>query len=278
MKELPKVSVIVPTYNEEKVIGSLIKSISNQSYSNIETIIVDDGSSDNTVEVSKKLGVKVYKRSHAERSVQRNFGVGKSKGKYFLILDADMELTSDVVGDCVKLLEKDKKIGASIIPEISVATNFWEEVKAFERSFYNLEGDSVTDAARFFRKEAFKKAGGYDESITGPEDWDLPDTVKKIGYKIGRIKSIIYHHERIKSPFKIAKKKYYYALKSHRYLKKQRIKTFSPKTVYFLRPVFYKNWKRLLAYPVMSLGMFLMLTLELIYGGIGFFLGKITNK
>ncbi|KKR14043.1 MAG: putative beta-1,3-galactosyltransferase [Candidatus Woesebacteria bacterium GW2011_GWA1_39_21b] len=274
----PLVSVIIPAYNEEKVIEGLIDSIKKQSHKRIETIVVDDASVDKTVEIAKKFTKLVFTRRHAERSVQRNYGASKAGGEYFLFLDADMELTSDVVKECVELATKNAKIGAIVIPEESVASNYWEKVKAFERSFYNIEGDKITDAARFFPREAFEKVGGYDESITGPEDWDLPDTIRNIGYKIGRINSIIYHYERINSPFKIARKKFYYALKSHRYLKKQNISTFGPKTVYFLRPVFYREWVRILGHPVLSLGMFLMLSLELVYGGLGFFIGKFTNK
>lgn len=274
----PLVSVIIPVYNEEEVIEKLLVSLKNQSYLRIEVIVIDDASTDATVLLAKKYTPNIYTRKHAERSVQRNFGAKKSTGRYLLFLDADMELTKNVISDCVDLLEKNNKIGGVVIPENSVADNFWERVKAFERSFYNLEGDQVTDAARFFTKEIFDKVGGYDETITGPEDWDLPDTIKKLGYGIERIESVIYHYERISSPFKVARKKFYYALKSFRYLKKQKISTFSPKTVYFLRPVFYRNWKQFLLHPILSLGMFFMLTVELIYGGIGFFIGKFTNK
>ena len=264
----PLVSVIIPAYNEEKVIGRLLGSIKNQSHKRIEIVVVDDASTDKTAEIAKKYTDKVFTRLHAERSIQRNFGASMAKGKYLFFLDADMELSEDVVKECVGLLVNNDKIGAIVVPEESIATNFWEEVKAFERSFYNLEGDEKVDAARFFSKDAFDKVGGYDETITGPEDWDLPDSIGKSGYMIERIKSIIYHHERINSPFSVARKKYYYALKSHRYLKKQKISTFGPKTVYFLRPIFYREWKRILTHPVLSLGMFLVLSLELVYGGV----------
>ncbi|OGM26102.1 hypothetical protein A3D01_04975 [Candidatus Woesebacteria bacterium RIFCSPHIGHO2_02_FULL_39_13] len=271
------VSVIITTKNEEDVLERLLVSIQDNIYKNTEAIVVDNNSSDKTKIIAKKYTDKVFDFG-PERSSQRNFGAKKSNGKYLLILDADMKLSKDVIYECVVLAEGNRKIGEIVIPEESMATNFWEKVKAFERSFYNLEGDRDVDAARFFKREAFLKAGGYDEAITGPEDWDLPDTIGKLGYKIGRIKSKIYHYERFTSPFKVAKKKFYYGLKSHRYLKKQKIPTISPKTVYFLRPVFYKNWKKLVLHPFLSIGMFLMLTLELVYGGTGFFLGKILNK
>lgn len=189
-----------------------------------------------------------------------------------------MELTLDVVSDCVKMMYGDSNVGAIVIPEKSSANTFWEKVKSFERSFYNAYGDEVTDAARYFRKSVFKRVGGYDEKITGPEDWDLPDSVKKAGYKIGRIKSKIIHHERIPSLWSLIKKKYYYGLKSSKYIEKQKIALFSPKTVYFLRPVFYKNWKKLFSNPVLTFSMFVMFSFELLGGGLGYFVGKNIKK
>ncbi len=270
----PLVSIIIPAYNEEKVIANLLTSISKQSYHNIEIVVVDDASSDNTPQIAKKYTESVYTRPHFERSVQRNFGAKKTKGKYLLVLDADMELESNVVRECVILMKRDRKYGLITIPEVSVANTFWERVKAFERSFYNIQGDVTTDAGRFFDRLTFEKVGGYDETITGPEDWDLPERILKAGYKQGRIKSKIFHYERVPNPLKLAKKKYYYALTSHRYLKKHGTSPFSKKTIYFLRPVFYKNWKILTSNPLLSIAMFFMLTLEQIGGGLGYLVGK----
>lgn len=274
MNKTRLVSVIITTKDEAKVIGRLTESINKQTYASYELILVDNKSEDKTVEIAKKMGVKVYIFG-PERSAQRNFGVKKARGEYLLFLDADMELTPDVLKDCVEICNKDKKIGGVVISEESKAHTFWEKVKAFERSFYNESGDEVTDAARFFKKEVFQKVGGYDETITGPEDWDLPDSVRKLGLKIERIKSVIYHHEEISSPLDLVRKKFYYALKSHRYLSKQKIPVFSPKTIYFLRPVFYKHFDKILSHPVLSLGMIIMLLLELCGGGLGYLVGRL---
>jgi glycosyltransferase involved in cell wall biosynthesis len=274
----PLVSIIIPAYNEEKNIVRLLKSVTAQDYRNIESIVVDDGSSDSTTKLASKYGAKVFKRKHAERSIQRNFGAESSHGKYLLFLDADMELTRNVVGQCVDVAQSDKNIGAVVIPERSIATNFWEKVKAFERSLYNKEGDEAIDAARFVDRRAFNKAGGYDESITGPEDWDLPESVKRCGYRISRIKACINHYEHIPSIFSLARKKYYYALSTHRYLKKQKISMVSTKTVFFLRPVFYRNWRELILHPLVTTAMLIMLTLEMFAGGAGFVVGRMLNK
>lgn len=271
------VSIIITTKNEIDVIKRLIESIKNQSYQKIEIILVDNHSIDGTSEVVRRMGIQVYSFG-PERSVQRNIGAKKSSGKYLMILDADMVLQKDVVKDCVAELEKNPDIGGVVIPEQSIGENFWEKVKAFERSFYNLEGDGIIEAARFLTREAFEKVGGFDTSITGPEDWDFSENVKKMGFKIGRIKSKIYHYERIPSILTLAKKKYYYALRSHRYLQKNNISIFSPKTIYFLRPVFYLNWRILLNNPLLTIGLFLMLTLEQIAGVLGYIRGRMEYK
>lgn len=271
----PKVSVIIPAYNEEQVIERLLLSLENQTYKNCEIIVVDDSSTDNTAKISRKYTTRVFSRKHAERSIQRNFGAKISKGGYLLFLDADMELASTVIEECVKKVSTEENVGAIAIPEVSVAQTFWEKVKAYERSFYNLEGDKITDSARFFTTEAFWKAGGYDESITGPEDWDLPEVIKELGFRQSRILAIIYHYERISSPLALARKKYYYALRTYRYLKKHHIAVVSSKTIYFLRPVFYKNWRIIIVHPILMLGMIFLLTVELFAGGLGFLVGRI---
>lgn len=278
MNKAGLVSVIIPTYNEAGVIKTLLLSLSKQSYKRIETIVLDDGSTDDTVEIAKTHTSRVYSREHAERSIQRNFGARQAKGEFLLFLDADMELTINVISDCVQTIEKNKKMGGIVIPEQSVTKTFWEKVKAYERSFYNETGDETTDAARFFIRQAFKKVGGYDESITGPEDWDLPESIKNKGYSIGRIKSRILHHEKVLNPFTLMKKKYYYGLKSHHYLKKQNISIISPKTIYFLRPVFYRNWRKLISNPILTIAMIVMFSFELAGGGVGYLVGKYLHR
>lgn len=272
----PVVSIIITTKNESKTIERLLKSIKSQTFNKLETIVVDNASNDDTKKISKNYTKLVFNKG-PERSAQRNFGVKKAKGEYILILDADMELSRGLVKECVSVISKNKNIGTVTIPEISVAKTFWEKVKAFERSFYNSKGDSAVDAARFFRKKSFMEVNGYDETITGPEDWDLPERIIKLGYKNSRVKSKIFHYEKIDNPLKLAQKKYYYALTSHRYLKKHNISPFSAKTIYFLRPAFYRNPKHIIMNPLLSLAMFTMFTFELVGGGLGFLIGKYKN-
>ena len=99
--------------------------------------------------------------------------------------------------------------------------------------------------------------------------------MKKRGYKIERVRSVIYHYERIPTLLSLLTKKYYYGLRLHRYLDKQKISLVGPKTIYFLRPVFYRNWKIIIDNPFLSLAMFTVLFLEMLSGGFGFVVGII---
>lgn len=273
MHRNPLVSVIVTTKNEQNVVERLLESLLEQSYRNIEIIIVDNNSTDQTKKTALMFTKKVFDFG-PERSAQRNFGAKKARGEYLFFLDADMRLSKDVIRECVEGSKSIKNMGAIVVPEVSLAHTFWEKVKGFERSFYNEKGDPITDAARFFSKKAFIKGGGYDETITGPEDWDLPETLREQGFKIGKISARISHKERVSSPISLAKKKFYYGLRAHRYLNKHNITPFGPKTIYFLRPVFYKNMDKIVKHPILSAGMIIMLSAELIGGGMGYLIGR----
>lgn len=270
----PLVSVIITTKNSASTLRDLLKSIKTQSYKNIEIILVDNNSTDETKEVSKKFTSLIWNMG-PERSAQRNFGAKKSKGSFLLILDSDMVLRKDVIKQCVETVLQNPELKALVIPEQSFGDGIWSNAKALERSFYL--GDNNIEAARFFDKKIFNEFKGYDPKITGPEDWDLPKRIAK-KYKIGRIKSFILHNEGKQTLWNLMSKKFYYGKKTSIYLKKQNKAIISSTTVYFLRPSFYKNWKKMFQDPKLSLAMLVMLAAELLWGGLGFLIGKFSHE
>ena len=114
MNEL--VSVIIPTRNSADTIEMCLKSIKNQTYPNIEIIVVDNYSKDETADIAGKYAQVLQKDS--ERNAARNYGARNAKGDYLVHIDSDMELTSTVIEECV--LKASEGIGAIIIPVISV--------------------------------------------------------------------------------------------------------------------------------------------------------------
>ncbi|MFH1037066.1 MAG: glycosyltransferase [PVC group bacterium] len=266
------ISIIITTKNEERHIGDCLRSIKGQRYpqERIEIIVVDNNSTDNTKEIASRFNARVYNKG-PERSVQRNFGISKSRGRYILYLDADMILSKDVISECYQKCEKEGLI-ALYIPERIIGQGFWTMVRDFERSFYNA---TCIDAVRFVRKEAAVSINGFDESLNGPEDWDFDRRIKDIG-QVGIIKSPLYHNE---VPFKFGRyfsKKIYYSKNFEQYIQKWG----SPDAItrrqlgfyYRLFGVFIEihKWKKLLRHPLLTFGMYFLRILigfnYLIYG------------
>lgn len=269
----PLVSIIITTRNSARTLKDLLESVKKQSYKKIEIIVVDNNSSDKTKKIGLKFTKKVYDFG-PERSAQRNFGARKAKGSYYLVLDSDMTLEKDVVGQCVSEIRKNNRKEVAI-PEVSFGESFWAKSKTLEREINT--GEKFFESARFFPKDIFWEANGYDENLTGPEDWDLPQRIAR-KYKVARIKARIFHNEGDLTLKDLMRKKYYYGLCAHKYLSKNNLSIFSPVTIYLLRPAFYRNWKKMLSHPLISAGMIVMLSFENIAGGFGYIRGRFKSK
>jgi len=263
MSNRPVVSVVVPTKNSESTIDKCLKSIREQTYPDIEIIVVDNYSSDKTREIAQKYGKVLLKGP--ERSSQRNFGAQLGCGDYLFFIDSDMELTSNVVDDCIKAAVC-SHANAVVVPEISVGEGFWTKCKALERSCY--VGDDTIEAARFFGKDAFLSVGRFDEEITGLEDWDLHVRVCKAGFKIVRINSFIQHHEGRLSLRKTMIKRRNYGKKTLKTYRRKHPKEASVQLT-LIRPAFIRNWRKLAKDPSHASGMFFMKVCELGAGWIG---------
>jgi glycosyltransferase involved in cell wall biosynthesis len=258
MISLRMISVIIPTFNEEKNIERILKSLKRQTVKNVELIVVDDGSTDSTVNLAKKHTSKVYPRKHAERSVQRNFGASKAKGQYLLFLDADMELTPKVLESCLDNIEAFK---ALIIPEKTVGTGFMSTIRKFEREMYM--GDKTIEVARFFNKKVFKEVKGYDENLTGAEDYDLPKRIiDKYGEdSVGWATEWILHHEtQLTLPLQL-KKKFYYAGKSASYAKKHPDLVSTQGNMLF-RKAYVRSWRKFIQQPFVGMAFIFVRVLE----------------
>lgn len=260
-KNKPLVSVIIPTRNSSRTIKTCLQTITDQSYPHIELIVVDNNSKDGTVTIAKRYTNKVY-LCGPERSAQRNYGARKAKGEYLLIHDSDIYFHEDTIAECVSLLEEEKA-DAVIIPEKSVGTGYWSKVKAFERDFYR--GNDYIEAPRFFKAEVYHQLGGYDELLTGPEDWDLMIKLRQSGKKIVRAKNLVLHDEGDVRFIGSSAKKAYYSSGAKKYQQRYPdwyAKQSNPLVRFPLKkivPAFVKH-------PVLTLSLFLMKGIEYFYG------------
>ena len=117
---MPKVSVIIPAYNASAFIGKCLESIQCQTLSDIEVIVVDDGSTDNTREIvgafaSKDVRISLIKQQNSFAGVARNNGMKHAEGEYLYFLDADDFIAETMLEDMVNRMEIDSSAARNIM-------------------------------------------------------------------------------------------------------------------------------------------------------------------
>lgn len=175
----PLVSIIIPCYNYGLYLGEAVQSALNQTYKNIEVIVVNDASTDPlTVSKLKELEESLIPQViHHEKnkgiSATRNTAIKASTGKYILPLDADDKIDPTTVEKTVGVLEKNPEIGF-----VSMGMRFFGDVDDIyippKYNFYTLLYRNIISPTALFRKEAWEQVGGYNEDfIYGYEDWEF---------------------------------------------------------------------------------------------------------
>lgn len=201
-KNEPLVSIIIPVYNYGNKLHATICSALHQDYTNIEIIIVNDGSI-NAYVLNKLKSLKkneiftVISQRNQGPSAARNFGIQHSSGKYVLPLDSDDQIKSGYVRACVKILQNSVKTSPVYCDTIHTGEMDYIETRPEWSKSLLISGPFIVSCAMFSR-EAFDLAGGYDEDLKGWEDYDLWLRMMKIGFRGKRIPKplfIYFHHE-----------------------------------------------------------------------------------
>ena len=109
----PLSSVIVPVYNVEKYLPQCLDSIKNQTYTNLEIILVDDGSTDSSGSICEDYAksdsrIKLYHKENGGLSDARNYGIERASGQYFTFIDSDDYITKDYVSYLLELAQKNE--------------------------------------------------------------------------------------------------------------------------------------------------------------------------
>lgn len=179
----PLVSVIIPVYNSEKYLKEAIESVINQTWQNIEVIVVDDGSTDNSYAIAQSFQssqIKVIQQTNQGACAARNRGFRESRGEYIQWLDADDYLEPKKVEDQVNvaLQHQNAVIYGTWFNFIETNNRVWLGPRNLTKPVndplgIHLEGMLAPTVAYLIPRNAINTIGGWDESLTADQDGDL---------------------------------------------------------------------------------------------------------
>lgn len=179
----PKVSVIIPAYNKAAFTVKTVESVLAQTYKNLEIIVVDDGSQDQTRDLLAPYQDKIhyiYKKNGGACSA-RNAGLKVANGRYVGFLDCDDLYLSDKIARSVAFLEQNPDFGfvhtgVHLIDAKDQIVGNFSYAKATQLEWlapFLIMQNFVSNPTVISRKDCFENVGNFDESIFTPADWDL---------------------------------------------------------------------------------------------------------
>lgn len=185
----PRVSIIIPAYNEGERVLRAIKSALSQEYPDFEVIVVDDGSEDNTFKVAssvKDARLKVYRKEHGGKAKALNFGFSKASGEIIVTTDADSRLEPGAIRELVRRFYSEEVLGVGGQVRVS-GRSFLEMAQDAEhlriamfRRAKELDDLSLAPGPiAAFRREALERIGGFVDDIV--EDYATTKAVKEFG-------------------------------------------------------------------------------------------------
>lgn len=177
-----KLSIIIPTYNEEKYLPKLLQSIKDQNFSDYEVIVADADSTDKTREIAESYGCKVVKGGSP--AVGRNNGAKVASGEYLLFLDADAILTEGYLESALnEFIENDQGIGITQLIPLSDSRRdklLHDFANLFMRSVESIKPHGAGCYGILTTKKLHEKVNGFDETYDFGEDSNYIERIGKI--------------------------------------------------------------------------------------------------
>jgi len=198
--KMPKVSIIIPCYNQGKYVAEAINSALRQTFKDIEIVCVNDGSTDNSAEIIKSFADKyknfVFFNNEENKGViySRNFAIENCNGTYILPLDADDIIAPTYVEKAVKILDNNPNIGI-VYCKAKIFGNYdkYWNLKPFNKS--DILYENCIFCSALFRKSDFLKIGGYNDNMKyGCEDYDLWLSFIEQGVEVFQINEILFSY------------------------------------------------------------------------------------
>jgi len=239
----PLVSVVVPAFNEEKVICRTIESLLASDYPKLEIIIVDDGSSDETYQTAiehfgDEASVAIYTKPNSGKADALNFGWRQAKGEIIVALDADTIFAPGTVSALAHRFA-DETVGAmagnaKVGNRVNLVTT-WQALEYVtsqnfdRRAFSTLNCITVVPGAvGAWRRSLLEQVGGF-SSDTLAEDQDLTIEVRKLNYHVGYEENAIAYTEAPDTLKDLAKQRFRWSFGTLQCMWKHRSALFNPK-------------------------------------------------
>ncbi len=197
----PIVSVIMPCFNQGQFIEEAVESVIAQTFTPVEIIIINDGSTDiETVRLLnhyQKPNVSVIHTANQGPSAARNVGIHQAKGQYILPVDADDRIAATYIEKAVPILESQPEVGIVY----AQAELFGAKTGSFDLPPYQfpdiLLGNMIFNSS-LYRKADWEKAGGYNENmVLGWEDYDFWLSILELGKDVSQIPEVLYYHREV---------------------------------------------------------------------------------
>ena len=198
-----KVSIVIPTYNEKEVITECLKSLSKQSYKDMEIIVVEDGSSDGTIDILKHFHLSPFtfhllRQGHKGAGAARNLGVKQARGEILVFIDADMtfdvrfleKLTEPVRKNFVKGTFSKEEYVSNWDNEMARCWSINEGWEARRR--HPKKYPKTQKVFRAILKKEFDRVGGFEPSKGYIDDWSLSE---KLRYEATEAPGAIFYHK-----------------------------------------------------------------------------------
>ncbi len=172
----PLVSVVIPCFNQAGFVGEALQSVFEQTWSNFEVIVVNDGCTDDTAAVLAGVNdprLRVLDQDNQGVAVARNRGIEAAAADFFLPLDADDRILPTMIASCMARLLANPKLGYAYT-HMDMFGELNEVYKHAPYSFYRMLQENDASACAVVRKAAWVDAGGYGaEVMPGIADWDF---------------------------------------------------------------------------------------------------------
>lgn len=178
--DTPVISVIIPAYNAEEYIEETIQSVLDQAYSNIEILVIDDGSSDNTLQILEKYKskLKISTQKNMGVSKARNTAVGNASGKWIAFVDSDDIWPPEKLSEQIEQIKNENWSHTNSVyfgHNQDGTTKRSDLTPQFGGNVFNhlITDNFITTSTVLIKRSTFLEYGGFDESLKALEDWKL---------------------------------------------------------------------------------------------------------